>query len=142
VETIGFIGLGVMGKPMALNLNKAGFPLVVHNRSRAAVETLVDKGASEAANPSEVAARCDVVITMLPDSPAVEQVVTGTDGVFAGARRGLLLVAMSTSSPGLARRLAREGESRGVLVQDAPVSAREGFFMWHFYFALTDGRLH
>ncbi len=125
MDTIGFIGLGTMGKPMARNLVKAGFHLVVHNRSRAAVEELVKEGARSAASPQEVAAASDVVILMLPDSPDVELVVTGKAGVFDGARRGLLLIDMGTSSPTLARKLARGGAERDVDVLDAPVSGGE-----------------
>ncbi len=122
MEIIGFIGLGTMGKPMARNLMKAGYSLVVHNRSRAAVDELAQEGARPAASPREVAAQSDIVILMLPDSPDVEAVVTGKYGVFEGARRGLLLIDMSTSSPVLARRLAREAEARGFDMLDAPVS--------------------
>ena len=125
MDTIGFIGLGTMGKPMARNLIKAGFPLVVHNRSRAAVEELTKEGARAAASPQEVAAQSNVVILMLPDSPDVELVVTGKAGVFEGARRGMLLIDMGTSSPALARRLARDGAERGIDVLDAPVSGGE-----------------
>jgi 2-hydroxy-3-oxopropionate reductase len=122
MDTIGFIGLGTMGKPMARNLMKAGYPLVVHNRSRAAVDELAQEGARPASSPREVAAQSDIVITMLPDSPDVELVIAGKDGVFEGARRGLLLIDMSTSSPVLARRLARDAETRGIDLLDAPVS--------------------
>jgi 2-hydroxy-3-oxopropionate reductase len=125
MESIGFIGLGTMDKPMARNLIKAGFPLVVHNRSRPAVEELTKEGARQAASPQELAARSDIVILMLPDSPEVELVVTGATGVFEGARRGLLLIDMGTSSPALARKLARDGAERGIAVLDAPVSGGE-----------------
>jgi 2-hydroxy-3-oxopropionate reductase len=122
---IGFIGLGIMGKPMARNLNKAGYSLVVHNRSRAAVEELVREGAQPAATSREVAERADVIITMLPDSPDVEAVYTGEDGVFAGVRAGMLLLDMSSISPIVARRLAQEAEKRGGDMVDAPVSGGE-----------------
>ena len=85
---IGFIGLGIMGKPMARNLMKAGYPLVVHNRSRAAVDELSKEGAQPAASSQEVAARSEILITMLPDSPDVELVYAGENGVFAGAKTG------------------------------------------------------
>ncbi len=88
---IGFIGLGIMGKPMARNLMKAGYPLVVHNRSRAAVDELSKEGAQPAASAKEVAARSEVIITMLPDSPDVELVYAGENGVFAGAKTGYAL---------------------------------------------------
>ncbi len=122
MERIGFIGLGVMGKPMARNLLKAGYPLTVHNRSRAAVQELAQEGAVAVNSPAEVAAASDVVITMLPDSPDVELVVAGKDGIFVAARAGLLIVDMSTSSPALARRLAQEAQARGMEMLDAPVS--------------------
>ncbi len=125
MERIGFIGLGVMGKPMARNLMKAGYPLVAHNRSRGPVEELAKEGAHPAASPSEVANQSDVVITMLPDSPDVEQVLTGRDGVFQGARPGMLLVDMSTISPVVARRLAQAAGARGIALLDAPVSGGE-----------------
>ena len=122
---IGFIGLGIMGKPMARNLIKAGYPLVVHNRSRAAVNELEKEGARAAGSPQEVAERSEVVITMLPDSPDVEQVVAGDRGVFQGAKPGTLLIDMSTISPVVARRLAAEAEERKLEMLDAPVSGGE-----------------
>src|SRR5207247_1598373 len=103
---IGFIGLGIMGKPMARNLLKAGYSLIVHNRSRAAVDELSKEGAQTAASSQEVAARSEVVITMLPDSPDVELVYSGEQGVFAGAKPGMLLIDMSSISPVVSRRLA------------------------------------
>ena len=96
---IGFIGLGIMGKPMARNLLKAGYSLIVHNRSRAAVDELSKEGAQTAANSQEVAARSEVVITMLPDSPDVELVYSREQEVFAGAKPGMLLIDMSSISP-------------------------------------------
>ena len=123
--TIGFIGLGVMGKPMARNLIKAGYPLVVHNRSRGAVEELSKEGTQSAASPQDVAGRSDVVITMLPDSPDVELVYAGAHGVFAGAKAGALLIDMSSISPVIARKLAAEAEKRGFDMIDAPVSGGE-----------------
>ncbi len=122
---IGFIGLGIMGKPMAWNLLKAGYTLVVHNRSRAAVNELEKEGAKAAGSPREVAERSEVVITMLPDSPDVEQVVAGDRGVFQGAKPGTLLIDMSTISPVVARRLAAEAEERKLEILDAPVSGGE-----------------
>jgi 2-hydroxy-3-oxopropionate reductase len=122
---IGFIGLGIMGKPMARNLLKAGYALVVHNRSRAAVDELGKEGAQPAANSQEVAARSEVVITMLPDSPDVELVYAGENGVFAGVKHGMLLIDMSSISPVVARKLAREAEKRGLDMVDAPVSGGE-----------------
>ena len=84
--TIGFIGLGIMGKPMARNLLKGGYSLIVHNRSRAAVEELSKEGAQVSANSKEVAARSEIVITMLPDSPDVDLVYAGDNGIFSGVK--------------------------------------------------------
>jgi 2-hydroxy-3-oxopropionate reductase len=123
--TIGFIGLGIMGKPMARNLLKAGYPLVVHSRSRPPVDELAKEGAQTAGNSEEVAARADVLITMLPDSPDVELVYAGEKGVFAGAKPGTLLLDMSSISPVVARKLAAEAEKRGCDMIDAPVSGGE-----------------
>jgi 2-hydroxy-3-oxopropionate reductase len=130
-ETIGFIGLGVMGAPMARNLLAAGHDLVVYSRSPGPVEALQRDGAQAAEGPSEVARRGDVVITMLPDSPAVQDVVLGEDGVLAGAREGALLIDMSTIHPTVAIEVARAAAERGVAAIDAPVSggdvgAKEG----------------
>lgn len=110
---------------MARNLLKAGYPLVVHNRSRAAVDELQGAGAKAATSPREVAAQCDVLITMLPNSPDVEQVALGKDGIVEGARRGLIFVDMSTISPIVSQRLGRALEPKGVHMLDAPVSGGE-----------------
>lgn len=110
---------------MARNLLKAGYPLVVHNRSRAAVDELQGAGAKAATSPREVAAQCDVLITMLPNSPDVEQVALGKDGIIEGARRGLIFVDMSTISPIVSQRIGRALEPKGVHVLDAPVSGGE-----------------
>jgi len=123
--TIGFIGLGIMGKPMARNLLKAGYALVVHNRSGTAVDELSKEGAQPAASSKEVAARSEVIITMLPDSPDVELVYAGVNGVFAGAKTGMLLLDMSSISPVVARKLAGEAEKLGLDMIDAPVSGGE-----------------
>jgi 2-hydroxy-3-oxopropionate reductase len=122
---IGFIGLGIMGKPMARNLLKAGHVLMVHNRSRAAVDELTKEGAQPLANPKEVAERSDIIMTMLPDSPDVELVYASEQGIFAGAKSGSLLVDMSSISPVVARKLAAEAERRGCDMLDAPVSGGE-----------------
>ena len=87
-QTIGFIGLGIMGRPMAKNLIKAGYPLVVHSRSRGPVDELVRAGAKAAASPKDVAAQAEVLITMLPNSPDVEQVTLGKDGIIEARRLG------------------------------------------------------
>ena len=128
---VGYIGLGLMGKPMARNILKAGFPLVVHNRSRAAVDELVAEGAVAAHSPAEVAAQVDVVITNLPDSPDVEAVALGENGIIAAARPGLIFIDHSTIKPETARRIAEVLGEKGVQCLDAPVSggdigAREG----------------
>ncbi|HZA55069.1 MAG TPA: 2-hydroxy-3-oxopropionate reductase [Candidatus Udaeobacter sp.] len=122
---IGFIGLGIMGKPMARNLLKAGYTLVVHNRSRGAVEELSKEGAQTAATAKEVAERTEILVTMLPDSPDVELVYSAETGVFAGANRGMLLIDMSSISPIVSRKLAQEAEKRGMDMLDAPVSGGE-----------------
>jgi 2-hydroxy-3-oxopropionate reductase len=124
-RTVGFIGLGIMGKPMARHLLEAGHLLVIHNRSRAPVDELSKEGAQVAANSQEAAARSEVIITMLPDSPEVELVYTGERGVFAGLKPGTLLIDMSSISPVVARRLAIEAEKRGCDMLDAPVSGGE-----------------
>jgi 2-hydroxy-3-oxopropionate reductase len=124
-QVVGFIGLGIMGKPMARNLAKAGYPLVVHNRSRAAVDELVSSGAKAAGSPKDVAGQCDVLITMLPNSPDVELVALGKDGIVEGARRGLLFVDMSTISPIVSRKVGQALEAKGVTMLDAPVSGGE-----------------
>ena len=123
--TIGFIGLGIMGKPMARHLLKAGYPLVIHNRSRTSVDELTKEGAQAVTNSQEVAQRSEVVITMLPDSPDVELVYAGESGIFAGVKSGTLLVDMSSISPVVARQLAVEAEKRGCDMLDAPVSGGE-----------------
>ena len=104
--TVGYIGLGLMGKSIARNIHKAGFPLVVHNRSRAAVDELVAEGAEVAGSPAEVAAQVEVVFTNLPDTPDVEKVVLGSTGILEGARPGLIFVDNSTIKPAAARSLA------------------------------------
>ena len=124
-DTIGFIGLGVMGKPMARNLIKAGFPLVVHNRSRGAVNELAAEGARAATSPAEVAAQANIVITMLPDTPDVERAVTGADGILAGVKAGAIVIDMSSISPTATERLAQMVASKGASMLDAPVSGGE-----------------
>ena len=122
---VGFIGLGIMGRPMALNLVRAGYRLTVHNRSQGGVDALAAAGARRAVSPKEVAAASDVVITMLPDSPDVEQVVLGTDGLIDGVRFGTLLVDMSTINPLVSRKLGDAMAARGAAMLDAPVSGGE-----------------
>lgn len=125
MERIGFIGLGIMGKPMARNLIKEGYSLVVHNRSRGPVEELASEGATPASSPKEVAEHSDLVITMLPDSPDVDQVVTGPAGVVEGVRPGMLFVDMSTIAPATTREIYKILKDKGVESLDAPVSGGE-----------------
>ena len=125
VERVGFIGLGIMGKPMATHLLAAGFPLTVHSRSPAPVDALVAAGASRAGSPAQVARASDITITMLPDTPDVEQVLLGPGGVAEGAAEGTLVIDMSTIDPGPTRAMADKLASRGVRMLDAPVSGGE-----------------
>ena len=122
---IGFIGLGLMGKPMALNLRKKGYELLVHNRSRPAVEALVAAGARPAGSPAEVARSARVIITMLPDGPDVEKVLEGANGVFGAMQKGTVIVDSSTIAPAIARRLAARAKELGGSMLDAPVSGGE-----------------
>ncbi len=119
---IGYIGLGIMGKSIARNILKAGFPVVVHNRSRGAVDELVAEGAQAATTPAEVAAQVDVIFTNLPDSPDVEKVALGPQGVIEGAHSGLIFVDNSTIKPATARLIAQKLADAGVAALDAPVS--------------------
>jgi 2-hydroxy-3-oxopropionate reductase len=123
--TIGFIGLGLMGKPMALNLRKKGFEVVVHNRSRPAVDALVAAGARSVGSPAEVARSARVIITMLPDGPDVEKVLEGGDGVFGALQQGTVIIDSSTIAPAIARRLAMRAKELGGSMLDAPVSGGE-----------------
>ncbi len=119
---IGFIGLGIMGKPMAGHLIDAGYELVVHNRNRDAVDELVGKGAAEAHSGKEVAEQSDIVITMLPDSPDVESVALGEGGIIEGAHEGLIFVDMSTIAPSVTTQVGEALAEKGVQNLDAPVS--------------------
>jgi 2-hydroxy-3-oxopropionate reductase len=121
-ERVGFIGLGIMGMPMARNLMEAGYELTVHNRSPEKAEELGKEGAAVAATPREVAENSDVVITMLPDSPQVREVVAGEDGVLEGISEGALLIDMSTISPVVTEELAEAVKEKGASMLDAPVS--------------------
>ena len=122
MERIGFIGLGIMGKPMTQNLLKAGYSVVVFNRSQGAIAALVSDGAISATSPKHVAEQVDVTITCLPDSPDVEAVVLGPDGIIEGVRSGTLLIDMSTIAPATSRKLYAALSEKGVQALDAPVS--------------------
>jgi 2-hydroxy-3-oxopropionate reductase len=124
-QTIGFIGLGIMGRPMAKNLLKAGYSLVVHSRSQGPVQELIAAGAGSAASAGEVASQVDVLVTMLPNSPDVELVALGEHGILDGARRGLLFLEMSTISPLVSQKVGKALGDRGVRMLDAPVSGGE-----------------
>jgi 2-hydroxy-3-oxopropionate reductase len=124
-DIVGFIGLGLMGRPMAKNLLKAGFRLVVHSRSEGPVNDLVAAGARRASSPADVARHATRIITMVPDSPDVEQVLEGENGVFSAIQRGTVLIDMSSIAPATAVRLAEEAQARGCTMLDAPVSGGE-----------------
>ena len=121
-ERIGFVGLGVMGEPMARNLLRAGHEVVAFTRDAGVLAEVVGEGAEQGAGASDVAARSDVIVTMLPNSAVVAEVVLGEGGVLEGARPGSLVIDMSTIDPSVSRRLADAGRERGVAVLDAPVS--------------------
>src|SRR5207248_9166639 len=124
-DTIGFIGLGVMGKPMAKNLIKGGHSLVVYNRSRGAVDEVVGAGAKAATSPADVARQATIIITMVPDTPDVELVITGADGVLSTVQRGAIVIDMSSISPVATQRLAKMVAEKGATMLDAPVSGGE-----------------
>lgn len=125
MSTIAFIGLGIMGAPMAGHLIKAGHTVVGFNRSPQPVQRLVDAGGVAATTVAEAVRDADVVITMVPDSPDVEQVALGADGIYANARRGSVHIDMSSIRPDVAVRLAEAGRQAGIQVLDAPVSGGE-----------------
>ena len=122
---IGFIGLGIMGKPMARNLLKAGYPLLVHNRSRGNVDELGHEGAGRAESPRQVGEASEIIVTMLPDSPDVESVALGPDGLIEAAREGQLLIDMSTINPLISQKIGEALAAKGVAMLDAPVSGGE-----------------
>ncbi|MBA3269796.1 MAG: NAD-binding protein [Acidobacteria bacterium] len=124
-DTVGFIGLGVMGRPMARNLLRHGFRLIVHSRSRGPVDEVVAAGATSAQSPADIARLSTRIITMLPDGPDVERVLAGPDGVLASLQPGSVVIDMSTIAPATARRLAAQVQARGASMLDAPVSGGE-----------------
>jgi 2-hydroxy-3-oxopropionate reductase len=125
LSKIGFIGLGIMGKPMSKNLIKAGHHLVVYNRSQKALDELIKEGAEAASSPKDVAERCSLIITMLPNSPQVHEVVLGKNGVIEGARAGAMVIDMSSITPGVSREIAIKLAQKGIRFMDAPVSGGE-----------------
>ncbi len=122
---IGFIGLGIMGKPMSKNLLKKGYELVVCDVARSAVDEVVAAGAKAAATPKDVAKQVDAVITMLPNSPQVKQVVLGENGVIEGAKSGMVVIDMSSIAPLVSREIAAKLAEKGIEMLDAPVSGGE-----------------
>ena len=122
---IGFIGLGIMGKPMSKNLLKAGYQIVVCDIVKAAVEELVSAGAQAAGTPKEVAEQTEIIVTMLPNSPHVRQVVLGDKGIIEGAKAGTVVIDMSSIAPLVSREVAARLAERGVEMLDAPVSGGE-----------------
>ncbi|MGB2715485.1 MAG: NAD(P)-dependent oxidoreductase [Vicinamibacterales bacterium] len=124
-DTVGFIGLGLMGKPMATNLLRRGFNLVVNSRSPAPVDALVAAGAERGTTPADVARKATRIVTMVPDSPDVERVLEGPDGVFSAMQRGTILIDCSSIAPAVARRLAARARELGASMLDAPVSGGE-----------------
>ena len=119
---IGFIGIGNMGRPMSMNLIRAGYELIVYDIREKAMEAPIQIGATAARSPKEVAEACDIVMTSLPSTEALEKVALGEDGVMKGASKGCILVDTSTVSPSTIRKIAEAGKSRGIDVLDAPVS--------------------
>ncbi|OGP96554.1 MAG: 2-hydroxy-3-oxopropionate reductase [Deltaproteobacteria bacterium RBG_16_47_11] len=124
-KKVGFIGLGIMGKPMAKNLLKAGFPIIAYDLNKDAVEDLVKAGALAARSSKEAAGRADVIITMLPDSPDVKEVILGKDGVIEGIKPGSIVIDMSSINPLVSQEIEKELRKKGVEMLDAPVSGGE-----------------
>ena len=125
LRAIGFIGLGIMGKPMAQNLMKAGYPLVVYNRTASKAQELVSGGAKQVGSPREVADQAEVIITMVSDSPEVEQVILGPQGVLETVKAGSVVIDMSSISPVVTKKIAAELAKKRVAMLDAPVSGGE-----------------
>jgi 2-hydroxy-3-oxopropionate reductase len=125
MEKIGFIGLGIMGKPMVRNLIKAGFKPVVYDISKEAVKDVVASGASEGLSSKDVASRSEVIITMLPNSPHVKEAILGDEGVIEGAKPGSLVIDMSSIAPLTAREVYGKLKEKGIAMLDAPVSGGE-----------------
>lgn len=122
MKKIGFIGLGIMGKPMSKNLLKAGYELVVYDINAGSVQEVVEAGAAAGTSPQDVAAKAEVIITMLPNSPQVKEVILGTNGVLEGAKKGSLVIDMSSIAPLVSREVSEKLEEKGIRFIDAPVS--------------------
>ena len=122
---IGFVGLGIMGRPQALNLIKGGYSVAVYARRAESMQPLKDAGAITCASPKDVAAQCDVIITMVADTPDVEQVIFGEGGIIHGAKSGAVVIDMSTISPVATKNMAERLKAKGVDMIDAPVSGGE-----------------
>lgn len=125
MQKVGFIGLGIMGKPMSKNLLKAGYSLVVMDKNQSAVDEVVAAGAQAAISPKEVAEQCSVIITMLPNSPHVKEVILGENGVFDGASEGTVVIDMSSIAPLVSREIGGRLAAKGIEMLDAPVSGGE-----------------
>lgn len=124
-DRVGFIGTGIMGRPMALNLLKAGYAVTVHNRTKSKANATLEAGASWGDAPADVADKSDVLITCVPDTPDVRQVLLGEKGVIEGARSGLICIDMSTISPAATRQMGKTLQDKGVTLLDAPISGGE-----------------
>lgn len=124
-KTIGFIGLGIMGKPMAANLLKAGYDIICYDINKEPVDYLVSKGASAGLSCSDVAEQCEIIITMLPNSPQVKEVVTGKDGILESVKEGTILIDMSSIDPIVTKEISKDLEKKKVIMIDAPVSGGE-----------------
>ncbi|MBP1696700.1 MAG: garR, partial [Deltaproteobacteria bacterium] len=124
-KKLGFIGLGIMGKPMAKNLLKAGFSIVAYDLNKDAVEDVVKAGALAASSSKEAAGKAEVIITMLPDSPDVKEVILGKDGVLEGIKPGSIVIDMSSINPLVSQEIEKELRKKGVQMLDAPVSGGE-----------------
>jgi 3-hydroxyisobutyrate dehydrogenase len=122
IKKVGFVGMGIMGVPMARNLMKAGFEVTVYNRTASKCKELVDEGAGQAATPAEAAAKSDATITIVSDTPDVEEVILGEKGIIQSARKGSIVIDMSTISPKATKKMASALKEEGIGMLDAPVS--------------------
>ena len=125
-ETIGFIGLGIMGQGMARNLLKSGFDVTVWNRTTSKMDVLIEAGAKAADHPANLASKCDIIIVCVSDTPDVEAVILGENGVIHGAKRGALVIDMSTISPQVTREISGKLDEKGQLVKSASDPERDG----------------